>query len=30
VAVVDAVFTFTMGIYNLVRIRTLTETGVCA
>jgi len=29
VALVDAVFTFTMGIYNLVRIRTLTEAGVC-
>ncbi len=29
VALVDAVFTFTMGIYNLVRIRTLTAAGVC-
>lgn len=29
VALVDAVFTFTMGIYNLVRIRTLTQAGVC-
>jgi len=29
VVLVDAVFTFTMGIYNLVRIRTLTEAGVC-
>ena len=29
VALVDAVFTFTMGIYNLVRMRTLTEAGVC-
>ena len=28
VALVDAVFTFTMGIYNLVRIRTLTTAGV--
>jgi transposase len=30
VGLVDAVFTFTMGIYNLVRIRTLTRAGVCA
>ena len=29
VALVDAVFTFTMGIYNLVRIRTLTAARVC-
>jgi transposase len=29
VALVDAVFTFTMGIYNLVRMRTLTAAGVC-
>jgi hypothetical protein len=26
---VDWVFTFTMAIYNLVRIRTLTRAGVC-
>ena len=26
---VDWVFTFTMGIYNLVRIRTLIRVGVC-
>jgi transposase len=30
VGLVDAVFTFTMGVYNLVRIRTLTRAGVCA
>ena len=30
VGLVDAVFTFTMGIYNLVRIRTLARAGVCA
>jgi hypothetical protein len=27
---VDWVFTFTMGVYNLVRIRTLRRVGVCA
>jgi transposase len=27
---VDWVFTFTMGIYNLVRMRTLLRVGVCA
>jgi transposase len=30
VELVDWVFTFTMGIYNLVRIRTLIRVGVCA
>lgn len=30
VGIVDWVFTFTMGIYNLVRIRTLIRVGVCA
>jgi len=29
VALVDWVFTFTMGIYNLVRLRTLRGAGVC-
>ena len=29
VGLVDWVFTFTMGIYNLVRIRTLIRVGVC-
>lgn len=29
VALVDWVFTFTMGIYNLVRLRTLCGAGVC-
>ena len=28
VGLVDAVFTFTMATYNLVRLRTLTEAGV--
>jgi hypothetical protein len=30
VALVVAVFPFTMGVYNLLRIRTLTAAGVCA
>jgi transposase len=30
VGTVDWVFTFTMGIYNLVRIRTLIRVGVCS
>ena len=30
VALVDWVFTFTMGAYNLVRLRTLIAAGVCA
>lgn len=30
VALVDWVFTFTMGAYNLVRLRTLIGAGVCA
>ena len=28
VALVDWIFTFTMGAYNLVRLRTLTIAGV--
>jgi hypothetical protein len=30
VELVDWVFTFTMGVYDLVRIRTLIRVGVCA